>query len=292
MTKFVLIGLLAAQFANASSNDFSTSDSTKKPIPLQKMRYQIEIKGELLVFDKTGRRLLYKGDEGRSWWFGDNKPIVSNWSYRQKGLPTIAIRHEWELDSDGQLAVKIKQFDSMERGGGEEPTFGKLVKEQDFKLENFSSITWVVAQDDSKRVVAKFEPILWTSEEPSEVGRLPINSSRMTIYDNKGNLWASRLDNSDGKNVYFGATTHMGTFYISYVPFKGAKEIGLAEKNRIKLEDNGIKLNIESAEPFLPKGTSAKVYGLFDLNRRTERINSVRSYGSDDEKNFYQHIKR
>lgn len=179
----------------------------------------------------------------------------------------------------------------MERDRNGEPTFGKLQKEQEFVLENFDSISWIVSEDDSKRVVAKFEPTLWTNEEPSEVGKLPINSNRMTIYDNKGNLWASRLDNSEGKNVYFGVVTHMGSFYISYVPFKGAKEIGHAEKGRIRLESGNTKVNIESSDPFLPRGIAAKVYGYFDLNRKSEKVSSVQSYGSDSEEGFLKHIK-
>ena len=292
MKTLVLMALLATQSAYAGSNDFSDSDGGKKPIAVEKMRYQLEIKGEILVLDKTGRRILYKGDEGRSWKFGDDKPLVSNWSYKQKGFAPVALRHEWDLGADGVMTVKIKQYESMERGQGEEPTFGKLLKEKEFKLENFESIRWVLSQDDSKRVVAKLEPILWTSPEPSEVGRLPLNSGRMTIYDSKGNLWASRLDNSDGRNVYFGVTTSQGSVFLSYLPFKGAKEIGLAEKSRIKVEDNGIKLVIESVEPFLPKGISAKVYGMFDLNKRTDRVNSVRSFGSDTEDGFLKHIQR
>lgn len=290
MKQAIFASLFSAQVVFAGSADFGKSDGGKEAIPVDKMRYQLEVKGEILVFDKTGRRLLFKGDEGRSWWFGDDKPLVSNWSYMQRDLAPIALRHEWDLDKEGRLAAKISQYDSMDKGKGEEPVLGKLVREEVIKIENFESISWVVSQDESRRVVAKFEPILWTDEKPSDVGKLPINSGRMTIFDNKGNLWASQLDNSEGTNVYFGATTHMGTFYISYVPFKGAKEIGLAKKGLIRIKENGIKLNIESSEPFLPRGTSAKVYGFLDLKKRTSKVNSVRSYGSDDEKSFYQNI--
>jgi hypothetical protein len=290
-TLFTIL-LFTAQLVNANNNDFSTSDTTKEPMPVDKLRWSLEIKGEILILDKNGRRLLYKGDEGRSWNFGDDKPIVNNWSYRQKDLPPIALRHEWNFSPDGTLTAKIKQYDSIERGSGSEPNYGKLLKEKEMTVENFNSITWVLFQDSQNRVVAKFEPISWSIPEPSDVGRLPINSNRLTVYDTKGNLWASRIDNTDGSNVYFGATTHKGSFYISYVPFKGAREIGIVEKSRIKIEDAGVKLYIESNEQFLPRGTSAKVYGYFDLNRRSEKVNSVRSYGSDEEANFLRHISQ
>ncbi|WP_413289769.1 hypothetical protein [Bdellovibrio sp. HCB337] len=290
MKKLILAAMFVSQVAYAMDNNFASSDSDKKPLPVDKLRYQLEIKGEILVFDKSGRRLLYKGDEGRSWKFGDNKPVVSNWSYQEKGFAQVALRHEWDLDKDGQLTVKIKQYDSMERIPGKDPKYGKVTKEQEIKVENFNSVSWVVSQDNSHRVVAKFEPTLFTENDPAKIGPLPINSNRMTVYDNKGNLWASRIDNSDGSNVYFGATTHKGTFYISYVPFKGAKEIGIAEKGRIKIEDSGVKLYIESAEPFVPRGVAAKVYGILDLKKRSDTVNSIRSYGSDKEDGFLSNI--
>jgi hypothetical protein len=84
----------------------------------------------------------------------------------------------------------------------------------------------------------------------------------------------------------------MGSFYISYLPFKGAKEIGYAEKGRIRLESNNTKLTIESNEPFLPRGTAAKVYGVLDLNKKSEKVSSVRSYGSDTEEGFLRHIEK
>lgn len=291
MKLLIYAALLISQVAFANSNDFGSSDGVKSPIPINKMRYQLEIKGEILVFDSTGKRLLYKGDEGRSWWFGDEKPIISNWSYRQQGLKPVALRHEWVLSPEGHLTATVKQYDSMERGSGDEPQLGKLLKEQVIQVENFQSISWVVDQDDKKRVVAKLEPVLWADAEPSDVGKLPINSGRMTIHDSRGNLWASRLDNADGTNIYYGVLTHMGALFISYVPFKGAKEIGTAKKNTIKIEDKGLKVFIESADPFLPRGVSAKVYGFVDLNRRTESVYKVRSFGSDDADKFLKRIK-
>ncbi|MGE3975451.1 MAG: hypothetical protein AB7F59_13080 [Bdellovibrionales bacterium] len=290
-TLFAILFLLNTQ-AHSASNDFGASDTARPNINLEKMRWSLEIQGEILVFDKTGQKLKYKTHEGRSWNFGDYKPIVANWSYKQKGLADVALTHEWDLSKDGVLTAKIKQYSSMSRVGSEEPTFGKLLKEKEFVIENFDDISWVVEQTDSRRVVAKFHVMMWSSPDPSDVGRLPINSGRMTIYDNRGNLWASRINNSEGENVFYGVTTHQGSVYISYVPFKGAKEIGTAEKGRIKLDDGITKLTIESDQPFLPKGTLAKVYGFFNLNKRTEKIGSVHSNGGDKEENFLKHINR
>lgn len=292
--KLKLLILIIANLVNhafAASNDFSKVSESKKTIPVEKLLYQLEIQGEVLVFDKNGHRLLYKLEENRNWRFGDNAPIVGNWSVKSKGLPEIAIRHEWVLSPEGKLTAQIKQYDSMERGKEDQVSFGKLIKESNITIENFATVIWPVLQTDEIRVVAKFEVIAWADKESQNIGKLPLNSNRITIYDNKGNLWASRIDNSDGNNIYFGAVTHMGSLFISYQPFSGAKEIGFADRGRIRIEDNGVRLWLESAEPFIPRGIVAKVYGKIDLNRRTERVNAVKTFGSDDEKNFINRIK-
>ena len=286
----LLLSAVLYMSANAQENDFSHSDTEARHVNYEKLRYWLEIRGEILVFDKTGTHLLYEVDEERSWKFGGDKPILANWSYKRKSLPEVALQHEWQMGPDGKLTAKIQQFASLERNG-KEIKYGKLVKSKEFMIENFNSLTWVIEQNDSVRVVAKFDPHIWSETEPSDAGALPIASQRMTIYDSKGNLWASRLDTSGGKNIYFGVTTHRGSVYLSYLPFRGAKLIGIAEKSRIKLEDGGTKLFIESNENFLPREMVANVYGYFDFSKKTDSYQSVRSNGSDKEDNFLRHIQ-
>ena len=299
--KSILSTLILFLAASASANDrdvaatdisFSESDSPRKDIDTDKLRWKMEIQGDILVFNKTGTHLLYKADEERKWRFGNEKPITSYWNVAQKGLPTVALYHEWQVTSDGELKLKYEQFDSLTKNKDGSVKTGKSLQTKELTIENMSGPEVVLFQDDSKRIVAQFKIQIWPEDKGEDIGKLAINSQRMTIYDSKGNIWATRLDNSSGNNVYFGVTTHMGSVYMSYLPFPGSKKIGIAEKNRIRLEQENIKITIESMDALLPRGIQANVYGFIDSNKRTERLNQVQSNGSDKEANFLSSIKR
>lgn len=286
---FVAMISSAAIAARDQSNDFSYSNSKLDKLSPEKLRYKFEIVGEVLVFDKSGTQLISQVPERRSWNFGSNQPITGNWNYKAKDLPEVAIYHEWDVNKEGQLTAKIIQYDKMSRESGEVKN-EKLLNEKTVTIENFDSINWIVEQTDQRRVVAKFSPRLWSSAESQNLGAVAINGRDITIYDNKGDLWASDIDNTDGDNVYFGVTTHRGSVFLSYLPFKGSKEIGTANSKGIKLQDGNLKLKIKNIDPFLPSGVTAKVYGYTDLSRRTDKPFSVRSYGSNKEENFLKHI--
>lgn len=287
----LIFGITCLSFADV---DVSTSESNtaKKNIELSQLRYKFEVQGHVLVFDSKGQRLLYSIDEERKWRFGNDKPITSYWQLNQKGLPALHFYHEWQLSEAGVLSVKFKQYESMKRIEEDQFTFGKLLQEKEQVIENMQAPIFVLSQDKEKRVVVQFRLQIWSDEDAKDIGKLAINSTRMTIFDNKGNLWASRVDNSTGDNVYYGITTHLGSLYISYLPFKGASKIGTAEKNRIRIEQGKTKLSIESADALLPRGVKANVYGFIDLNNRTEGVNRTSSHGSDKEENFVKGIKR
>jgi hypothetical protein len=287
-----LLFLCLSFSVSAVEVDFSEVTSPRKELEADKLRYKVEIQADVLVFNKTGTRLLFKSDEERKLRFGNDKPITSYWNVIHKGLPTTAFFHEWQFNPQGELQLKFKQFESMSKDKDGGVKTGKLLQEKDFTIENMSPPSIVLFQDDNRRIVVQFRLQIWNDESAEDIGKLSINSTRMTIFDNKGNLWASRLDNSSGKNVYYGVKTHMGSLYISYVPFEGAKKIGMAEKNRIRIEQDNLKIFIESADSLLPRGVQANVYGYIDTNKRSERFNQVISNGSDREANFLESIKR
>lgn len=284
--------LMMAVSTQAEDISFSEFDTTRKELEIDGLRWKIEIQADLLVFNKTGTRLLFKSDEERKWRFGNDKPITSYWNVVHKGLPTTALYHEWQFNAQGELQVKIRQYDTMTKNKDGTVKTGKLIQEKDYTIENMSAPSIVLHQDDNRRIVAQFKIQIWSDENAVDIGKLGINSNRMTIYDNKGNVWASRLDNSTGNNIYYSVTTHMGSVYLSYLPFEGAKKIGYAEKNRIRVEQGSLKIAIESSEALLPRGVQANIYGMIDLNKRTDRLNQVRSNGSDKEASFLESIKQ
>lgn len=290
MKALLLILVFMSSVVFAQSRDFGQSDTEGKLIPAEKLRYQFEIRGRILVFDSTGKRLQFLGNEERVWRFNNDKPITSVWSFKQKGLPDVALEHEWQVSPEGVLQTKIKQFDSVEylkNAKDQNVKFGKLLKEKTIDVENFGSVSWIVSQTDKQRVVALFDLNLWKNKgDGLDLGALPISSSRLTIYDNKGNLWATGLDNASENNIFYSVSTHQGTVYLSYKPFKGGKMIGNVEKNRIKIDDGKTKLTIESANPLVPQYVLGKVYAYIDLNDKTESLNQVRSNSSSDEHHF------
>lgn len=291
--KYIVSALLLFNLcAQAEDISFSEIDTPRKEIDADKLKWKLEIQGDILVFNKNGTRLLFKSDEERKWRFGNDKPITSFWNVAHKGLPTTAVYHEWQMSPEGELKLKVEQFDSMSRKSDGGVKTGKLLQEKSFTIENMNGPSIVLYQDNTKRIVLQFKIQVWSDDSAEDIGKLAINSNRMTIFDMKGNVWASRLDNSTGNNVYYGVKTHMGSVYLSYLPFAGAKKIGIAEKNRIRLEQDNIKVHIESADMLLPRGVQANVYGYFDLNKRSERLNQVQSYGSDKEANFLENISR
>tara|TARA_B110001454_G_scaffold219204_1_gene252230 strand:+ start:46937 stop:47821 length:885 start_codon:yes stop_codon:yes gene_type:complete len=289
---FLFLTLVMAFATHAEDINFSEFDTPRKELDVESLRWKIEIQGNLLVFNKTGTRLLFKADEERKWRFGNDKPITSYWNVATKGLPTTALYHEWQFNAQGELQVKFRQYDSMAKNRDGSVKTGKLLQEKDYTVENMAGPSIVLYQDDTRRIVAQFHIQVWTDDNTVDIGKLGINSNRMTIFDNKGNVWASRLDNSTGNNVYYGVTTHQGSVYMSYLPFEGAKKIGVAEKNRIRIDQGPLRILIESSDALLPRGIQANVYGIVDLNKRTERLNQVRSNGSDKESNFLEAIKQ
>lgn len=297
MKTILLSLLLASQISFAQeknsnvSNDFGTYDNEGTVIPRDKLRYQFEIRGTILVFDKTGQRLQFKGNEERTWRFSDNEPITSTWSFKQKGLPDVALSHVWQMTPDGVLTVKIKAYDKIDKAPGSSPKFGKVLKEKDIIVENFDPVTWVIGEDNNHRVVAKFDINLWKKLEPKDIGRLPIVSPRLTVYDNKGNLWITGLDTLNEESIFASISTHRGTIHFSYLPFEGAKMIGNAEKDRIKIDNGDIKITLESSDNFLPRGMNAKVYAIVDLRKKTEGRNRVKTSGASSEKDFLKAMK-
>lgn len=289
MKKILILFLLVSQAAIANERDFGTSEG--QIIPLEKLKYQMEVQADVLVFDKNTSRLLFKGSEERKWQFGNEGPIEKTWAFGRTGLPSFILKHSWKFDNQGKLIAKIQQFEASDSPSPDDLKIGKLFKEKEYSLDNLESINWVIGEKDTKRLVVRFQVEVWSTNDAVDIGKLAINSSRMTIYDGRGQLWASRVKNEDGNNVYVGLQTHRGSFFISYVPFKGAKKIGYAEKNRIRLEDGNQKVHIESAEPFLPRGVTANVYGLIDVNKRTESYSSIRSMTSDREESFLKRIQ-
>lgn len=289
MKTLIIAILLFSVLANAKddvSNDFSRSDSEIKPISVDDLSWRFHIAGDVFIVSSDGEKLINVANEKREWKFGgpSDRPMVLNWRFEQKGLPLLALRQKWILESDGRVKVEIQQYESMERGTGAEVKYGKLIREEKLTLKNFAPIDWPISTG-SQKVVVRLTPGLWQNDDAIDVSSLPISGRNMVIYDRSGRVWGDQVT-PDHPSVFFGVTTHEGSMFLSFVPFKGAKLVGDAKGNRIKVKNGKGGVYLQSETPFLPKDVKANVYGILKPEMRTDRLTSVRTYSSDKEEEF------
>lgn len=265
---------------------FLSSVAWGKVISVEELKARFMVSGEILVFDTTGKKLIRSGTEWRTWRNRDKSGrIEANWGGRTDDLPLVALHQVWQVKDDGTITAVIEQYAELKESGKETgPEFRKIVRKEEFQVENFGAINWVAHQTPEYRVVARLTPML--KEEPSvkSVNDFPIAGTEIIVSDSRGNLWASRVS-LDAK--YAGMITHRGSFFLSYFPFPGAKEIGNAQGRTIELNpEKDFYINIVSRDFFLPEGVQAKIYGRVDLRRKTEKLTSVRMIGSNQEAEF------
>lgn len=273
------------------SNDFGNSNASGE-LSVEDLRYRVQISGQIFVTDSTGKRILYQSPETREWGFGGSKePLVSNWGHRDSDWDQqLAIRHEWTLQNDGTLKVKIEQFDKMENKSGQVTT-GKLLKTIEKEIIGFEPITFQFAEFKGKKAWVRLTPFMWDDIQPIDLQNMPLIGRNLMVYDVKGNIWARRVNPGENASTYFGISTHRGSLFLSYKPFPGAQKIGVAEKNLIKISGDNFRVEIASSEPFLPRGVKANVYGLADLSKKTEKLQSVRTMTTDRESQFIKYTK-
>lgn len=278
--------------ANNSSNDFGRSDTEINAITTEELSYRFHISGEIFVVSQDGERLINMANEKREWEFGGQfeKPLESNWSFQQKGLPTVALKQKWMMSTDGKLTVEITQYENMERGQESEVKYGKVVKEQKISIKNYAPVDWIIP-GNSQNIVVRLTPGVWPKSDPVDIGALPLSGKNLAIYDGSGNVWADQID---GKHpaVFFGATTHKGSVFLSFIPFKGAKLIGEAKGGRIKIKSGKDKIYVQSETPLVPDNVRANVYGIINKDLTTVRLNSVLTYSSDKEPEFVKRISK
>lgn len=262
------------------------------------LRSRLEIRGEIFYFDSDGKRLLEKGHQWRVWNLRATKgksEIESRWSSGDVQLGEFAIHHIWNLQSDGTLSVRIEEYAKVEDvkkpNGESEVKFVDLLKKDERILTDFSPISWVsVRPGQKRRVVVRFTPNLTDAPEPEKLTELPISGTAIMVTDNEGNLWT---ENTTLSGKYIGFTTHKGSLFLSYYPFKGASEIGLAKGNQIEVRLGGSKTaTVTSRTAFLPEDVHAIVYGIYRPEQKTARLKSTHTRSSNQEGRFLESINQ
>ncbi|HEY8271627.1 MAG TPA: hypothetical protein VIG33_12120 [Pseudobdellovibrionaceae bacterium] len=272
--KLVFFILLASSLASA------------KEFTVQDVRERLEIHSDIYQVD--GKKVV-GGPERTNYWRMDPEKgeTEGNWSSIFNG-DLIAIRHNWKVNADGTIKVTIEEFANSSKEG----EFSHLIEKKEFTLENLEPIVWKVKNVKDKSFIVRYIPSLREISKPIALESLPVVGTGLTVSDNAGFLWvADTKEYLDGKFV--GLTTHRGTIALSYVPFKGAKEMGVAEGNQINLKvDKKFQINFKSETAFLPAGVIAKVYAVYLPEKKSKGVNSVHSFSSSSEERFQESLKR
>jgi hypothetical protein len=91
---------------------------------------------------------------------------------------------------------------------------------------------------------------------------------------------------------YVGVVTHKGALFLSFQPFAGAKELGFAKGKKIELNLGDKKIvTLTSLEPLLPQEMTAKVFGQYLPQRKTDKFGRVQSFASNKEDRILARIK-
>lgn len=265
--------------------DFNRRDEKTPSLSPQEVRERFEVGGETIFTDGEGN-LKFMGGDVRFWKFAPKGSLSVNTSIDTPDSKPINLRHEWKFDDKGRITVQIKQYESMTMNPkGGPPSYGKLIREETIQVKDFAPVSWVAFADTDQRVIVRLTPRLNDTEKPVTVDSLPISLMNPVIFDGKGRLWARGDGRMEGK--YIAIKGHMGEIALSYVPFKGAKEIGLVRDGEITIDaGDGLKIFARSGAPILAGGRPTKVFGWVDTKKKSTGPNSVHVQSGDQEAEF------
>jgi hypothetical protein len=257
------------------------------PWSVEELRRRFQVRGEMYDLDVSGKVVQRKGHTWNIWKPIDKAgKIQSQWSSVTDNY-TIAIRHSWEVQDSGSIKVLIEQYKTVKRKN--DPIFEDLIKKEERIIENLEPITLIVFTDKDKRVVARFTPDFAAGETARNVSEIPLAGNDVIITDNEGYVWAMHATHG-GK--YSGFATYKGTIFLSYYPFAGSKELGVASGNEMEIHITDKKtLTFTSKTSYLPDGIHAKVYGIYYPDRKSGKFPAAALMDRNDEKEYVERIK-
>lgn len=253
------------------------------------LRERLEIHADVYATDASGNRIV-EGPLRTNVWRMNPKTgeLQNDWS-SDFDTGIMALRQHWSVDNSGVLHATIEQYAKAE-GPRSDPKFTQLVKKKDFVVKNFEPIVWTVDNFANPNLVVRYIPVLREVLRPLSVDNLPIAGQGIAIADNEGYLW---VDNLEFNGKYVGVTTHRGTLVLSYSPFRGGSDLGVAEGNTIKITvDKSREIRLKARDVFLPGNVTAKVYVAYLPNKRSKGFNSVHSFDTSKEERLAEILKK
>jgi hypothetical protein len=272
----------------------ATSASAKE-LTSQEIKERLQLNADVYVVDSTGKRIISGPERAVSWRPHPDTGIISgDWGSDLKGTwittepagGQIALRYKFEVASDGSIKATIEEYGKDNDAG----VFSGLIEHKEFSLQNLEPIVWRVKNVKSVNFVVRFMLSLREVSKPISVDNLPLAGTGISVSDNAGYLWAEDVQ-FNGK--YSGLTSHRGTLALSYIPFKGAKEMGFAEGNQITINiDKKYQINLKGTTSFLPAGVTAKIYAVYLPEKKSKGFNSLHTFDTGKEDRVLEQLKK
>ncbi|MGE3261683.1 MAG: hypothetical protein AB7K68_07900 [Bacteriovoracia bacterium] len=255
------------------------------------IRERLEVRADVYQMDASGKRVVAGPLRTNYWRFSPEETVLEgDWSSNFNNA-VLALRHRIEVTNTGTIKFSLEEFEKIYEKvpGAKGPTLKESLGKKEMELDGLEAIVWKVKNPKSPGMVVRYFLNLKETSEPISMNELPVAATGVSIADTDGYLWADEVD-MHGK--YTGITTHRGTLLLSYVPFAGAKEMGIVEKNEMRLTvSKKFKITLRAKTDFLPATLSAKVYALYRADKRTKAPNSVSSFDSNKEENILEQLK-
>ena len=279
-TTFLVLTMFISALALASDTRWSVDE----------LKRRFEVRGETYEIDPTGKIVFEKASTWDLWRPSTaNGKLTVQWG-SQRGEFAVNLRHIWEIQDDGSIKVSIEQFKSSKKKRGENDiAFEGLLKKEERTIVNLEPITFVALSNEKRKVVVRLTPDFAPGDSARALVDLPIAGQDVMITDNEGYIWTEHASNG-GK--YSGFSTYRGTVFMSYYPFPGSQEFGVASGKEIVLHLTDKKtLTLTSKSSYLPEGVHGKVFGIYLPDRKTGRYPSASLMDRGDEKDFVEAIK-
>jgi hypothetical protein len=265
----------------------TTTTTFAKELSVQDIRDRYQLNAD--VYTVHGKRII-SGPEVTNYWQPDRETgiIKGDWS-SDSNERKFALRYHFQVTNERSIQAVIKEY-SSQTSTPDGPEFKNLLEKKEYTLTNLEPIVWKIKNDKGQNLIVRFFVSMRDVTQPISVDSLPVAGNGISVSDNAGFLWAEGVE-FNGK--YVGLTSHRGTLVLSYVPFADAKELGVAEGNKISIKiDKKFHVSLNGATSFLPAGVTAKVYAAYLPEKKSKSFNSLRTFTSSKEDRIKEVLKK
>lgn len=232
---------------------------------LEQVKSRLQLKVESFVTNADGTQIL---DSGATKSIYYNKDTVKTGTYKGqfKDLQPANLVFKFTIDDNKVLKLDITEYGNMDYDSkSRETKYSDERRRQSFVIKDFGSISWVTKGSADKNIVVRFLP-QFSEDEPKKLTYTPLAFSDAVMTDNAGRVWSEGLG---AAGEVSGFITQYGTLYLSFIEFKGSKQMGTAKEEAIILQLNEkLTVRLRSSKPVIGPGYVAKVYGLYFPERK------------------------